>query len=33
LGQDENTEIGLNGIAQEEEVKIEEPQDLKSGVV
>ncbi len=31
LGHDEKIETGPNGIAQEEEVQIEEPQDLKSG--
>jgi hypothetical protein len=31
LGQDEENEARFGGIAQEEEVQIEEPQDLKSG--
>ncbi len=33
LGHDEGIEAGPNGIAQEEEVKTEEPQDLKSGTL
>jgi hypothetical protein len=31
-GQDEETKVGPNGIVQEEEVKIKEPQDLKGGI-
>ncbi len=33
LGQDEEDEAKPNGTTQEEEVQIEEPHDLKSGVV
>jgi hypothetical protein len=31
LGQDEEIEVGPNGIAKEEEIQTKEPQDLKSG--
>ncbi len=31
LGQDEETKVGPNKIAQEEEVQAQEPQDLKGG--
>jgi hypothetical protein len=31
LGHDEDTKVGSSGIAQEEEMQIEEPQELKSG--
>jgi hypothetical protein len=33
LGQDEKTKARPNGVLQEEQVKIEEPWELRSGVV